>query len=142
VKAADDRKAKDIVALRVTPLTIVTCFFVFMSATSSPQLRAIVNNVQSEVMKQHKLKVKRISGNAESGWMLLDYGDIMVHCFDSNQRQFYDLDSRWAAGEKVDLSGILVDQKGTQDESRRKNAHFDDDDDIFIEKSALDEDWI
>eukprot|EP00184_Porphyridium_aerugineum_P005157 CAMPEP_0184698246 /NCGR_PEP_ID=MMETSP0313-20130426/4939_1 /TAXON_ID=2792 /ORGANISM="Porphyridium aerugineum, Strain SAG 1380-2" /LENGTH=325 /DNA_ID=CAMNT_0027157163 /DNA_START=38 /DNA_END=1015 /DNA_ORIENTATION=+ len=141
--AGDERKAKDITCLRVSHLTVITSFFVFMSASSPPQLRAIVNNIQGTMVQKHKLPVRRLSGTAESGWMLLDYGDIMVHVMDKDQRQFYDLESRWAAGIKVDLSQHLV--PNTAKVGAGAGAGVSASDAASSDKesvSPLDEDWL
>jgi len=141
--AGDERKAKDITCLRVSHLTVITSFFVFMSASSPPQLRAIVNNIQGTMVQKHKLPVRRLSGTAESGWMLLDYGDIMVHVMDKDQRQFYDLESRWAAGIKVDLSQHLV--PNTAKVGAGAGAGVGASDAASSDKesvSPLDEDWL
>mmetsp|Transcript_8087 Transcript_8087/g.17403 ORF Transcript_8087/g.17403 Transcript_8087/m.17403 type:complete len:338 (-) Transcript_8087:55-1068(-) len=142
-RAGDDRKARDIVAMRVSPLTVVTSFLVFLSAASAPQLRAVVNNVEAELARVHDgMKPTRVSGTADSGWMLLDYGDVMVHVFHAQQRAFYSLETRWAAGERVDLSSIVLAAPTTAVTGARASASHDTDhwdiDGVFAVRSDVD----
>eukprot|EP00984_Skeletonema_dohrnii_P019582 scaffold9393_cov76-Skeletonema_dohrnii-CCMP3373.AAC.3 len=83
VHAADMRKATDIVALRVTQCTSLTNFIIVISGTSRPQNQAIANSIKSDVEELYDGKRclgKGIpEGSADSGWILLDYGEVMVH---------------------------------------------------------------
>lgn len=72
VKAADQRKAEDIVALRVSKLTYITSFVVVATGNNAPQLRAISNLVEGDLKKEYDLSPKRIDGIPNSGWILLD----------------------------------------------------------------------
>lgn len=72
VKAADGRKAGDIIALRVSKLTYTASFIVIATGKSSPQMRAIGNLVEEELVKTHQMPVRRRDGTANSGWLLLD----------------------------------------------------------------------
>lgn len=114
VKAADMRKASDIVAMRVTSCTSLTSFVVIVSGTSRPQNQAIANAVSRDVEELHD--GRRCLGNgipegsADSGWILLDYGEVMVHVMTPKSRLFYDMDGVWRkrGGENLDLSDVLV----------------------------------
>ena len=114
VRAADMRKASDIVALRVTSCTSLTSFVVIVSGTSRPQNQAIANAVSRDVEELHG--GRRCLGNgipegsADSGWILLDYGEVMVHVMTPKSRLFYDMDGVWRkrGGENLDLSDVLV----------------------------------
>ncbi|KAA8497771.1 Ribosomal silencing factor RsfS [Porphyridium purpureum] len=143
-KAGDERKASDIVAMRVSHLTVITSFFVFMSANSPPQLRAIANNVEGCLAKEFKLNPRRVSGTHESGWMLLDYGDLMVHVFDRESRKFYDVESRWAAGERIDLSEHLLPGSTLPFSSSARSMPLRDESkpEDWERASPLDQDWL
>uniref|UniRef100_A0A7S3EKT3 Ribosome silencing factor n=1 Tax=Rhodosorus marinus TaxID=101924 RepID=A0A7S3EKT3_9RHOD len=107
-EAADERKGRNIVALRVAKLTCVTTFFLYISGGSAPQLRAITNLVEERLKEVHGMTTRYgIPGNPASGWLLLDYGDLMVHVFSEEQRKFYDPESIWQHGEQVDLSDVV-----------------------------------
>ncbi|KAL1499634.1 hypothetical protein AB1Y20_011833 [Prymnesium parvum] len=106
-RAADARKAKDITALRVGHLTSATSFFVTAVGGSKAQIGAIVKHVEEEVERQYGRKAHR-QGKALSGWVCLDYDEVVVHVFAEKQRDFYGIEKFWAAGQPLDLSGVLV----------------------------------
>ncbi|KAL7482430.1 hypothetical protein ACHAW6_008103 [Cyclotella cf. meneghiniana] len=116
VRAADMRKAGDIVAMRVTKCTSLTNFIVVASGTSRPQNQAIANSVMKDV--EEKFDGKRClgrgvpEGTADSGWILLDYGEVMVHVMTPKSRLFYDIEGQWRSrgGEYMDLSDVLLDE--------------------------------
>jgi len=75
-------------------------FFVIMSGGSARQLDAIKEEVVSK-LKKEKVAPLRYEGSTASGWLLLDYGDVIVHIFAPEQREYYQLDELWAEAEKV-----------------------------------------
>ncbi len=110
------RKASDIVALRVTSCTSLTNFVVIVSGTSRPQNQAIANSIAKDVEEEYDGKRclgKGVpEGSADSGWILLDYGEVMVHVMTPKSRLFYDIEGQWKSrgGEYMDLSDVLVDE--------------------------------
>ena len=117
VTAADMRKASDIVALRVTSVSSVTDFVVVVSGTSRPQNQAIAAAVRDDVEEAYGRRCLgngTPEGSADSGWILLDYGEIMVHVMTPKSRLFYDMEGQWRdrGGEYMDISGWLVDESG------------------------------
>lgn len=116
VRAADMRKAGDIVAMRVTQCTSLTNFVVIVSGTSRPQNQAIASAIAKEVQEEYDGKRclgKGVpEGSADSGWILLDYGEVMVHVMTPKSRLFYDMDGQWKerGGQYMDLAGMLVDE--------------------------------
>ena len=90
-RAADGRKAENIVALRVSPVTTLTNFLVIVSGNSRPQNQAIAAAIRNDVSEQFDVRPLGSGvpeGTAESGWMLLDYGDVMVHIFTPRSRLY------------------------------------------------------
>ena len=116
VRAADMRKGSDIVALRVTQCSSLTNFVIIISGTSRPQNQAIANSIKNDVEELYNGKRclgKGIpEGSADSGWILLDYGEVMVHVMTPKSRLFYDMEGQWVerGGEYLDLSDVLVDE--------------------------------
>lgn len=112
VKAADMRKASDIRAIRVSKLTATTSFIVVVSGSSRPQNQAIAGAISDEVaILEDGMRTKGNGvpeGDANSGWILLDYGDVMVHIMTPKSRLFYDIEGRWEKGEDMSLDHILV----------------------------------
>eukprot|EP00752_Nemacystus_decipiens_P014967 g13326.t1 len=106
VKAADDRKAENIVAIRVAKMTVMTEYMVVLQGNSRPQNQAIAQNIEEKMEEMHGRKSKS-QGAPESGWILLDYGDIIVHIMTPKSRSYYDLESFWSNGVQVPLEGVL-----------------------------------
>ncbi len=100
---AAERKAIDIRAYDVRGLTVIADAFVLCSATSEPQLRAIFNGVR-EGMKETGVAPLRSEGGFKGGWLVIDYGDAIVHIFRKEAREFYDLDGLWADAPQVELN--------------------------------------
>jgi ribosome-associated protein len=94
-EAADEQKARDIVVLDVRGQTIVADFFVMCSGTSNTHIQAISEGVQDRLRESSRLRARR-EGDANSFWMILDYGDVILHVFDEGTREFYDLERLWA----------------------------------------------
>ncbi|GJQ12191.1 hypothetical protein GpartN1_g3982.t1 [Galdieria partita] len=101
MKAGEDRKAKDIIGLWVSELTTITSFLVNMCGNNEPQIQAIARNVEGSMWNIHKQKVKRRTGTAASGWILLDYGDIIVNIMSTSLRKRYNLEGLWSKAEKL-----------------------------------------
>lgn len=115
-KAADGRKAEEVVALQVHEISSLTSFLVILSGNSRPQNQAIAAAIRKDVEEQFGLKPggKGVpEGTAESGWMVLDYGAVMVHIMTPKSRLFYNVEGQWRdkGGEYLDLSDILIPNK-------------------------------
>ena len=76
-------------------------YFVIASAGSDRQIKAILNAIDEEIDNAEKIRPMGKEGTAESGWVLLDYGDVIVHIFGPSERSFYDLESLWATAVPV-----------------------------------------
>ena len=113
VKALDKKKALDIKALKVEDLTIVTEAFVIAAGTSSTHVRSLADEVEYQ-MKLAGFEPRQIEGKA-TGWILLDYGTVIVHVFSRQMREYYSLEHLWSAGEKIELEKIL---KNVREESQ------------------------
>ncbi len=96
-KALDDKRAKDIVVLKVDEMTVLTDYMVIATGRSVPQVKALADNVEEELAKQDAF-AKRREGYAEGRWCVLDYGDVMVHIFHEQDREYYQLERLWADG--------------------------------------------
>ncbi|HBE69490.1 MAG TPA: ribosome silencing factor, partial [Planctomycetaceae bacterium] len=108
VKAAAENRGQDIIVLDLTGQTALFDFFVIASGSSRRQLSAMGGEID-RVLK-HDMGEQRASasGYEESRWIVLDYGTIVVHLFDEETRDFYDLESLWADGKQVDISAIVA----------------------------------
>lgn len=112
-KAADMRKAEDIKAIRVSKLTTTTTFVMLCSGNSRPQNQAIAAAIKDEVEEVYEGKYALNGdgvpeGNADSGWILLDFGSVMVHVMTPRSRLFYDIEGKWKKGEDLNLDDVLL----------------------------------
>lgn len=100
--AAEDKKASNTVILKLSKLTLIADYFVITSGDSAPQLKAISNSVMRK-LKENKIRLLHYEGKPETGWILLDYSDVIVHIFSKEKREFYDLEYIWQEANKVRL---------------------------------------
>jgi ribosome-associated protein len=97
VNTLEEKKAENIVLLDIKELTAFTDYFIICTGTSNRMLNALADGVSEKTRLEHKKK-GRIEGQADSGWIIVDYGDIVVHIFDSELRQYYKLEELWDEG--------------------------------------------
>ncbi|MGN1002234.1 MAG: ribosome silencing factor [Oscillospiraceae bacterium] len=106
VKTLDGKKAHDIRLLRTTDVTVLADYFVICTATSTTQIRTLADEVEAVLEEKGETKLHR-EGHREGGWVLLDFGCVVVHLFMDEARKFYNLERLWADAEEVDLSALL-----------------------------------
>ena len=101
-RAALDHKAIDLVILEVKKLSSFTDYFVITSGNSDRQVQAIASHIEEKLKKEgiHPLGVE---GKQKGTWVLLDYGDVVIHVFYNPMREFYDLERLWSDAPRVDL---------------------------------------
>ena len=92
-EALEDKKGEDVCAIDISSVSVLADYFVIADAENNNQLQAIADNVEEQMMKNGNHC--RIEGKSESGWVLLDFGDIIVHIFNKEDRLFYDLERLW-----------------------------------------------
>jgi ribosome-associated protein len=97
---ANDKQATNIALLDVRGLCGFADYFVIVSGESNRQLRAVYDEVEKELKKEGATPFHR-EGGADSGWLLLDYGDVIVHIFSEEEREFYDLDDFWKSAPTI-----------------------------------------
>lgn len=106
VKAIDAKLGDDIKVLKVTDLTIVADYFVIAQGNSSTQVKAIADEVDYK-MSLEGVEPLHKDGFNSTEWIVLDYGEIIVHMFYKQTREFYNLDKLWSDAEEVDISNFL-----------------------------------
>lgn len=99
---ADDKKAVQPVILDLRKIEGPTAFFVIVSADSEPQLKAIAGHIEKEIKESHDRR-PRIDGFPASKWVVIDYGDVMVHLFLHERRDFYGLEHLWKDAPRVKI---------------------------------------
>jgi ribosome-associated protein len=98
--AADDKKGKEVKILDIRSITTVADYFVICSGTSSTHIRAIADNVEG-TLSQQGLRLHHMEGYQNGRWILLDFGDIVVHVMHEEERQFYNLERLWGDAREV-----------------------------------------
>ncbi len=99
-KVAQDKKAENIILFDVRKITYITDFLVILSGNSSVHLDAISYELQ-EKLKEKKILPHHVEGEGESGWILLDYGNMIIHIFGKEERKFYNLERLWGDGKII-----------------------------------------
>ena len=99
-KAIDDKKGEDIKILDIRKLCVICDYFVITHGYNQPQVEAITDNIIDE-LGRHGINPKRVEGQKNSGWILIDYCDIVIHVFMNDQRSFYELERIWKDAENV-----------------------------------------
>ncbi len=95
-EAARDKQAADVVVLDVAALLTITDYFVICSVSSAPQLKAVIEGVEERIRTELDRRPVRREGDADGGWLLLDYIDVVVHVFSQEAREYYDLERLWS----------------------------------------------
>jgi len=100
VDVASDKKASDIILLDIREVTTIADYFVICSGNNPRQIQAIADAVDEELGKQGANVLHR-EGVAETGWVLLDFGDVIVHIFGAKEREYYRLERLWSEAKTV-----------------------------------------
>jgi ribosome-associated protein len=103
IQCADDKKAVNMIGLDLREIASFTEFFVIASGTNPRQVQAIADEINEQLKKQLRRRPVRIEGYTAAEWVLLDYGDFVVHLFDKEARDFYDLERLWRDARRVDI---------------------------------------
>ncbi|MFN7928169.1 MAG: ribosome silencing factor [Blastocatellia bacterium] len=105
VAAAEDKKALDLVVLKLVEITSFADYFVICHGTSTRQVQAIADEIEDR-LKQEKVRPLNIEGYHNAEWILMDYGSLIVHIFSETSRHFYDLERLWRDAEKLDVTSF------------------------------------
>ena len=103
IKCAQEKKAVELIALDLREIASFTEFFVIASGTNQRQVQAVCDEINEQLKKQLNAKTVRIEGYNTGEWVLLDYGDFVVHVFNKEAREFYDLERLWRDARKVEI---------------------------------------
>ena len=103
--ALEEKKAEDIKLIDIEKVSVVADYFLIASGTNRSQMQALSENVE-EQMEKKGFRLKQKEGYQSAQWILLDYGDIIIHIFDRENRLFYDLERIWRDGETITLADL------------------------------------
>ena len=101
--SASEKKAFDLVALDLREIASFTEYFIIVSGANQRQVQAIADEIDEQLKKQLSSRPVRTEGYSSAEWVLMDYGDFIVHIFEKNAREFYDLARLWRDAKKVEL---------------------------------------
>lgn len=99
-EALDEKKGEDIQIIEIKDISIIADYFIIANGSNSPQVDALVDSVKDK-LGRNGFEPKRIEGVRSASWILLDYGDVVVHVFSKEDRLFYNLERIWRDGKTV-----------------------------------------
>lgn len=99
-QALEDKKGEDIVMIDISQVSVLADYFVICSASNDSQIQALVDNVD-EKMHENGYQIRQQEGRNSGTWVLLDYGDVIVHIFERENRSFYNLERIWNDGRRI-----------------------------------------
>ena len=99
-QALEDKKGEDIVMIDISQVSVLADYFVICSAGNDSQIQALVDNVD-EKMHENGYQIRQQEGRNSGTWVLLDYGDVIVHIFERENRSFYNLERIWNDGRRI-----------------------------------------
>lgn len=120
-KVLNGRKAEDISAIDIGGVSILADYFLLASGGSSTQVKSLAEELEFK-LSQEGIEPLRVEGSQSGTWIIVDYGQIVVHVFHRETREFYNLERLWADGRKMELSEILGEES---DKKERKSTTDD-----------------
>ena len=105
-EALEDKKGEDIKVISIGKVSSIADYFIIANGTNASQVTALVDNVE-EILGKNGYHPKRIEGVRSASWVLMDYGDIVVHVFSKEDRLFYDLERIWRDGSIISKEELL-----------------------------------
>ncbi|MEL6440691.1 MAG: ribosome silencing factor [Cyanobacteria bacterium J06621_8] len=101
--AAEDKKAQDIVLLKVDEVSYLADYFVIATGFSRAQLNAIAESIEERLEEQYNLHPVRVSGKKDGDWIVQDYGDVIAHIFLPEERKYYNLEAFWGHAQRIEF---------------------------------------
>ncbi|MBR6336861.1 MAG: ribosome silencing factor [Ruminococcus sp.] len=108
ISALDSKRAENIKAIGIKDLTIIADYFVIANGDSTTQTKALADEVEYQMKQKFGIDPNHTEGYSASNWIVLDYQDIVVHVFYTQEREHYNLERLWADGEEIDISPFVV----------------------------------
>lgn len=105
IAALEDKKAVDIKTIDISEVSVLADYFIIASGTNTSQIQAMADGVE-EALGKAGFPVRQVEGYNNASWVLLDFGDIIVHVFDEKNRLLYDLERIWRDGKEIDPASI------------------------------------
>ena len=109
IAGLEEKKANDIKILDISDVSVLADYFIIASGSNRNQVQAMADEVEERLYKAG-YEQKQIEGYQTANWILMDYGDLVVHVFDRQNRLFYDLERIWRDGEQIDVDAFLEEK--------------------------------
>lgn len=109
-QALEEKKGEDIQVIEIGDISIIADYFIIANGTNSPQVDALVDSVK-DMLGRKGYEPKRIEGVRSASWILMDYGDVVVHVFSKEDRLFYNLERIWRDGKTVSKEQLGISKK-------------------------------
>jgi ribosome-associated protein len=106
VKAADDKRAENIVILNMKGISLISDYFLICHGNSEKQVQAISTEIK-KTAQENDIELKRLEGFDQARWVLIDLDDVVVHVFHKDERVYYNLEKLWGDAPTIDLEGVL-----------------------------------
>lgn len=104
-QALDEKKGEDIQIIEIKDISIIADYFIIANGTNANQVDALVDSVQ-DLLGRNGFEPKRIEGVRSASWILMDYGDVVVHVFSKENRLFYNLERIWRDGKTISIEQL------------------------------------
>ena len=105
IEALEDKKAEDIKVIDISEVSVIADYFIIAGGTNRSQIQALADNVDEKLGRAGHPS-KQVEGYDTANWILMDFGDVIVHVFDKENRLLYDLERIWRDGQQVDPADI------------------------------------
>ena len=105
-KALDDKMAEDIKVLDIHDVTVLAEYFVIAHGNNPNHVKSLIDTTEDKLAEKGYF-LKHSEGHQSGSWVLLDYGDIVIHIFGKDDRYFYDLERMWSDGKEMDMEGLI-----------------------------------
>ena len=108
VRILDSKKGMEIVGIDIHDLTTIGDYFILVTGTSSPHVKALAEEVEDTLAKEG-LEPRRVEGAQSATWILIDYQDVILHIFTKETRDFYNMERLWSDAPRLDLTGLITE---------------------------------
>ncbi len=104
-EAISDKKGENTRIIDISKVSVIADYFIVTNGSNVNQVQAIADSVEEKLLESG-VKLKQVEGNNNSGWILMDFGDVIVHVFSKEERFFYDLERIWSDGTNVEIEDL------------------------------------
>lgn len=106
VKAADDKRAENMVILNMKGISLISDYFLICHGNSEKQVQAIATEIK-KTAQENDIQLKRLEGFDQARWVLIDLNDVVIHVFHKDERLYYNLEKLWGDAPTLDVEGVL-----------------------------------